>query len=94
MHAAWTKGAEEFLGMPFGHAARFEPPVDFKGRYKTDVLETKYFGHACECSTSRHFCSIDLAFRGLVPGMQVGDATNVTYGSEDCLFANIWFLPL
>ena len=57
-----NQGAEEFLGMPFGHAARFEPPVDFKGKYKTEVIQTKYFGHACEsekvfsvCATSSHF---------------------------------------
>lgn len=55
--------------MPFGHAARFEAPIDFEEKYKTDVLEAKYFGHAC---------------------MQVGGMANETYGSEDCLFANIW----
>jgi len=60
---------EEYLGMPFGHANRYEAPVDFKGKYKNSFLETKYFGHAC---------------------MQVGNDPSKTYGSEDCLYANIW----
>ena len=38
---------EEYLGMPFGNAKRYEAPVDFKGKYKNSFLETKYFGHAC-----------------------------------------------
>eukprot|EP01065_Artemidia_motanka_P002757 TRINITY_DN11304_c1_g1_i1.p1 TRINITY_DN11304_c1_g1~~TRINITY_DN11304_c1_g1_i1.p1 ORF type:complete len:576 (+),score=181.59 TRINITY_DN11304_c1_g1_i1:95-1729(+) len=62
-------GVNEFLGIPFASAARYQPPVDFHGKFKTDPLVTTDFGPAC---------------------MQVGNTVNETYGSEDCLFGNVW----
>ena len=62
-------GASQYLGMRFATSARFEPPVDFTGRYANGTHDGTDFGRAC---------------------MQVGAAPNVTYGSEDCLVANVW----
>lgn len=95
LHTAYVhntnQGAEEYLGMPFGHAARFEPPVDFKGKYKTEVIETKYFGHACKLANHFAILCNHLHFFGwCLIGMQVGAVPSITYGSEDCLYANIW----
>eukprot|EP01060_Flectonema_neradi_P004162 TRINITY_DN12731_c1_g2_i1.p1 TRINITY_DN12731_c1_g2~~TRINITY_DN12731_c1_g2_i1.p1 ORF type:complete len:563 (+),score=115.79 TRINITY_DN12731_c1_g2_i1:152-1840(+) len=62
-------GANEFLGMKFADAARYERPVDFTGKYSQQPLMATDFQLAC---------------------MQVGDSANETYGSEDCLFMNVW----
>lgn len=60
---------EQFLGIPFAHAERFQPPVDFTGRYPGGSMEANMWGPAC---------------------MQVGNDPSQTYGSEDCLMANVW----
>ena len=62
-------GANEFLGMKFADAERYERPVDFTGKYPQQPLIAKDFQLAC---------------------MQVGNSANETYGSEDCLFMNVW----
>eukprot|EP00930_Biecheleria_cincta_P038024 TRINITY_DN26124_c0_g1_i1.p1 TRINITY_DN26124_c0_g1~~TRINITY_DN26124_c0_g1_i1.p1 ORF type:complete len:565 (-),score=76.23 TRINITY_DN26124_c0_g1_i1:258-1952(-) len=62
-------GVNEYLGMKFASAKRFEAPVDFAGRYPEQPLQATDFGPAC---------------------MQVGNSPGETYGSEDCLFANVW----
>jgi len=62
-------GVEQFLGVPFAYAERFEPPEDFKGRYPYGGITADMWGSAC---------------------MQVGNDPSSTYGSEDCLKANIW----
>eukprot|EP01062_Namystynia_karyoxenos_P052432 TRINITY_DN4199_c5_g1_i1.p1 TRINITY_DN4199_c5_g1~~TRINITY_DN4199_c5_g1_i1.p1 ORF type:complete len:575 (+),score=224.82 TRINITY_DN4199_c5_g1_i1:87-1727(+) len=62
-------GVNEFLGIPFGSAKRFEPPALFTGQYPQQPLLATDFGPAC---------------------MQVGNSPTETYGSEDCLYANVW----
>lgn len=60
---------EQFLGVPFAHADRFQPPRDFEGRYPHGHIRADVWGPAC---------------------MQVATNPYATYGSEDCLKANIW----
>lgn len=60
---------DQFLGVPFAKAQRFEPPVDFKGKYPKGTADAYTWGPAC---------------------MQVGTYPAPTYGSEDCLKANVW----
>jgi len=60
---------DQFLGIPYAHARRFEEPVDFRGKYAEDPLRTVVWGPAC---------------------LQVGTPPEQTYGSEDCLKANVW----
>eukprot|EP00437_Effrenium_voratum_P030333 CAMPEP_0181411420 /NCGR_PEP_ID=MMETSP1110-20121109/7868_1 /TAXON_ID=174948 /ORGANISM="Symbiodinium sp., Strain CCMP421" /LENGTH=622 /DNA_ID=CAMNT_0023534043 /DNA_START=25 /DNA_END=1891 /DNA_ORIENTATION=- len=64
-------GAEvdQFLGVPFATAERFQPPVDFRGTYPDGTIHAKMWGPAC---------------------MQVATDPSQTYGSEDCLKANVW----
>lgn len=60
---------DQFLGVPFATAKRFEPPVDFTSTYPNGKIEARMWGPAC---------------------MQVGTPPAKTYGSEDCLKANVW----
>ena len=61
----------QYLGVPFARPTRrFEPPVDFEGRYHSNPLNATMWGAAC---------------------LQVGgNASATSYGSEDCLRANVW----
>jgi len=58
----------EFLGIPFASANRWEAPLDFNSQYDHGVLNASMWGSAC--------------LQVLGP--------NTTYGSEDCLKANVW----
>jgi len=40
-------GVDQFLNMPFANSHRFEPPVDFMGKYKTKIRDGSVFGDAC-----------------------------------------------
>jgi len=60
---------EQFLGVPFATAKRFQPPVDYRQQYPGGSVQATMWGPAC---------------------MQVGNSASTTYGSEDCLKANIW----
>lgn len=60
---------DQFLGVPFAWAKRFESPTDFQAKYPGGMLQAKMWGPAC---------------------MQVAADPSATYGSEDCLKANIW----
>lgn len=67
--AAGGAAVEQYLGVPFAHARRFEPPEDFVGRYPGGAIAATMWGPACT---------------------QVGADPSATYGSEDCLRANVW----
>ena len=58
----------QFLGLPFAAAQRWQPPVDFTGKYPAQPRNSTMWGSAC---------------------LQVLSA-NASYGSEDCLKANVW----
>lgn len=60
---------DQFLGVPFATAKRFEPPMDFHGTYPGGQVSAENWGPAC---------------------MQVANDPSQTYGSEDCLKANVW----
>lgn len=60
---------DQFLGIPFATAKRFEPPEDFYGKYPSGTVKASMWGPAC---------------------MQVAGDPTQTYGSEDCLKANVW----
>lgn len=60
---------DQFLGIPFATAKRFEPPEDFHGKYPSGTVKASMWGPAC---------------------MQVAGDPTQTYGSEDCLKANVW----
>jgi len=60
---------EQYLGIPFATASRFQPPVDFEARYPGGAIEATMWGPACT---------------------QVGADPSATYGSDDCLRANVW----
>ena len=60
---------DQFLGVPFARAERFQPPVDFQEAYPGGSVTATMWGAAC---------------------MQVAGDPTQTYGSEDCLKANVW----
>jgi len=60
---------DQFLGVPFARAERFEPPVDLTDAYPGGTVTATMWGPAC---------------------MQVATDPTQTYGSEDCLKANVW----
>ena len=60
---------DQFLGVPFATAKRFEAPMDFHGTYPAGGMSAENWGPAC---------------------MQVANDPSQTYGSEDCLKANVW----
>ena len=45
--SAGGKKVNQFLGLPFASAERFEPPVDFKGTYAKSPLNATMWGRAC-----------------------------------------------
>jgi len=67
--AAGGVEVDQFLGVPFATAKRFEPPMDFHGPYPGRKVAAAMWGPAC---------------------MQVAGDPTQTYGSEDCLKANVW----
>eukprot|EP00746_Dinoflagellata_sp_MGD_P166375 gnl/MRDRNA2_/MRDRNA2_96211_c0_seq1.p1 gnl/MRDRNA2_/MRDRNA2_96211_c0~~gnl/MRDRNA2_/MRDRNA2_96211_c0_seq1.p1 ORF type:complete len:597 (-),score=102.44 gnl/MRDRNA2_/MRDRNA2_96211_c0_seq1:186-1976(-) len=60
---------DQFLGIPFASADRFQAPVDFRGAYPKGAIKADMWGDAC---------------------LQVGTYPAPTYGSDDCLKANVW----
>lgn len=60
---------EQFLGVPFATAPRFEPPQDYRQPYPGGAVQAQMWGPAC---------------------MQIAGDPTKTYGSEDCLKANVW----
>mmetsp|Transcript_23739 Transcript_23739/g.51860 ORF Transcript_23739/g.51860 Transcript_23739/m.51860 type:complete len:597 (+) Transcript_23739:102-1892(+) len=66
---AGGEAVEQYLGIPFATAKRFEPPQDFVGPYPHGAVDASMWGPAC---------------------MQVAANPSETYGSEDCLKANVW----
>jgi len=66
--SAGSKEVNQYLGLPFATARRWEKPDDFRGKYDHQPLNASMWGSAC---------------------LQVL-TQNQSYGSEDCLKANVW----
>jgi len=45
--SAGSTAVNQFLGLPFAHASRWEPPRDFEGKYSTQPYNATMWGSAC-----------------------------------------------